>query len=102
MDGFNEIFNKLKGNPDFLFITFTFDSDSIIKKVASKYNIEFRAFHIPKPECYRLNFNNGFPASFILDRKGLIRYFKAGGQIDKAKATKEVMTQIYPEILEIL
>ena len=102
MDGFNEMFNKLKGNPDFLFITFTFDSDSIIKKVVSKYNIEYKTFHIDRAECYRLNFENGFPTSFILDRKGLIRFYKTGGQIEREKSTKEVMTQIYPEILKIL
>ncbi len=101
MDAFNEMFNKLKSNPDFLFISFTFDSDSIIKKVAATYNIEYKIFHIDRAECYRLNFKNGFPTSFILDRKGLIRYFKTGGQIDKEKATKELLTMTYPRIIEL-
>ena len=102
IDAFNELFNKLKSNPDFLFLSLTFDSDSTIKKVAATYNIEYNIFHIDRAECYRLNFKNGFPTSFILDRKGLIRFYRTGGQIEKEKSTKEVMTQIYPEILKIL
>lgn len=102
IDGFNEMFAKLKGNSNFLFVSFTFDPDSTIRKLVTKYNIEYKVVHIDKTECYRLNFKNGFPSSFILDKKGIIRYFKTAGEIDKEKATKAVLTEIYPNILALL
>ena len=102
IDGFNEMFVKLKSNSNFLFVSFTFDPDSTIRKLVTKYNIKYKVIHIDKPECYRLNFKNGFPSSFILDKKGIIRYFKTGGEIDKARATKAVLTEIYPQILALL
>jgi len=102
IDGFNEMFAKLKDKSNFLFISFTFDPDSTIKKLIAKYNIEYKVIHIDRAECYRLNFKNGFPSSFILDKKGIIKYFKAGGEIDKIKATKAVLTEIYPQILALL
>ena len=102
IDGFNEMFAKLKDNSNFLFVSFTFDSDSTIRKLVAKYNIKYKVVHIDKPECYRLNFKNGFPSSFILDKNGIIRYFKAGGEIDKERASKAVLTEIYPQILALL
>jgi cytochrome oxidase Cu insertion factor (SCO1/SenC/PrrC family) len=102
IDGLNEVFAKLKDNSNFLFVSFTFDADSTIRKLVAKYNIKYKVVRIDKPECYRLNFKNGFPSSFILDKKGIIRYFKAGGETDKIRATKEVLTQIYPQILALL
>lgn len=102
IDGFNEMFAKLKGNSNFLFVSFTFDPDSTIKKLIAKYNIEYKVVHMDKAASYRLNFKNGFPSSFILDKNGRIRYFKSGGEIDKARATKAVLTEIYPQILALL
>ena len=102
IDGFNEMFAKLKDKSNFLFVSFTFDPDSTIKKLIAKYNIEYKVIHLDRPACYRLNFNNGFPTSFILDNKGIIRFFKAGGEIDKIKATEAVLTEIYPQILALL
>lgn len=68
------------------------------KNTESKYKI----VHTEKTECYRLNFNNGFPTSFIIDKKGKIVYSKLGGQIDKAKASQEILSEVYPKILEHL
>lgn len=102
LEGFNKLFDTLRSNKDFMFISFTFDADSVINKMKTKYDIKFKVFHIEKPECYRLNFNTGFPCSFILDKNGIIRYSKIGGEIDKEKSTKEVATDIYPKIVELL
>jgi hypothetical protein len=96
------MYDKLKDSSNFLFLTFTFESDATIKEFVSKYNIKYKVFHIDKDECYRLNFKNGFPTSFILDKTGLIKFFKAGGQVEKEKATNDVLTNIYPSILALL
>lgn len=102
LEGFNKLFDTLKSNNDFIFVAFTFDPDSVIAKLKKKYNIQYKVYHIERAECYRLNFNNGFPTSFVLNRQGLITYVKIGGQIDTEKSTKEVMRQIYPKIVEQL
>jgi cytochrome oxidase Cu insertion factor (SCO1/SenC/PrrC family) len=102
LDGFNQLHDSLKSNQHFLFLSFTFDPDSTVRKVKSKYNIGYPVFHIDKNECYRLNFDNGFPASFVLDRNGIIQYAKMGGLADKQKATAELMKEVYPEILKLL
>jgi len=102
LEGFNKLFDTLKKNKNFVFVSFTFDPDLTIQKMINKYNIKYNVFHIDRTECYRLNFNNGFPASFILDRIGIIKYSKFGGFTDKEKATKAIMSEIYPKIIEQL
>jgi cytochrome c biogenesis protein CcmG/thiol:disulfide interchange protein DsbE len=98
--GFNKLFDTLKDNKNFMFISFTFDPDSSIQKLKNKYHIKYKVFHIDRAECYRLNFNMGFPTNFILDRKAVIKYSTVGGQVDIEKSTEDVMTKIYPKIIE--
>lgn len=102
LEGFNKLFDALKDNENFIFVSFTFDPDSTINKLKAKYNIKYPIFHIARAECYRLNFNNGFPTSFVLNKQGVIKYVKLGGQEDAVKSTEEVMAQIYPKIVEQL
>ena len=85
-----------------MFISFTFDPDSTIQKLKTRYNTKYKVFHLNRPECYRLNFNIGFPTSFVLNKKGIVTYSKCGGHIDVETASKDVMTIIYPKILEQL
>ncbi|MFZ4058624.1 MAG: hypothetical protein ACOYKE_10820, partial [Ferruginibacter sp.] len=69
-----------------------------IQKLVKKYNIKYKVFHIDRAECYRLNFKNGFPTSFVLDKKGIIKFAKTGGQTVEEKATAEIMTSMYAKI----
>jgi cytochrome oxidase Cu insertion factor (SCO1/SenC/PrrC family) len=102
LEGFNNLFDTLKDNKDFIFVSFTFDSDSTIEKLVKKYDIKYKVIHIDRAECYRLNLNSGFPTSFVLDKKGIIKFAKAGGQIDKKRSTEEVMIGMYTKIYEQL
>ena len=102
MEGLNKLYDSLKNKKDFLFASFTFDPDSTIKKIKNKYHIKYNIFHLSEEECHRLNFKFGFPASFVLDRKGTVTYYKFGGKMDKDQSTTEVLTQIYPEIIKQL
>jgi len=102
LEGFNKLFDTLKDNRNFIFVSFTFDPDSTITKLKEKYNIKYKVYHIDRTECYRLNFNSGFPASFVLNKQGVIKYVTFGGFSEKEKATEQVMTQIYPKIVEQL
>ena len=102
LEGFNKLFDTLKYNKNFIFVSFTFDPDSTIQYLKKKYNIQYHVFHIDRDECYKLNFNNGFPASFILDRNGVVKYAKYGGVTDVELSTKDIMTKIYPRIIKEL
>lgn len=100
LEGFNKLFDTLKYNKNFIFVTFTYDPDSTIQNLKKKYNIQYQVFHIDRDECYRLNFNTGFPASFILDRNGVVKFAKIGGVTDIELSTKDVMSKIYPRIIK--
>ena len=102
MQGFNKMYDKLKENKDFIFVSISFDPESEIMKFKEENKIDYDVYHIERKECYRLNFNNGFPTSFILDKNGIIKFCKLGGSPDLEKATKMVVKEIYPKILNEL
>jgi thiol-disulfide isomerase/thioredoxin len=101
-DALNEVYEKLKDNKNFVFISFTFETPEKIKKVKEKYSLPYTVISIDRKECYRLNLKNGFPTSMILDSTGAIRYMTSGGFTDKINARKSVMENIYPEIVKLL
>jgi len=102
MKGLNELYEKLKANPDFLFFSISFDPDTIVQKVTERFAIRYPVTRMSRDETKRLNFQNGYPTSFILDRKGIIRFFKLGGDIDEDNASDDVLKYIYPKIMEQL
>jgi len=101
IEGLNEMYNSLKDKSDFLFISFTFDSDDLIKASIEKYNIQYKVIHLEKSEFSRLNFGNPNPTNVILDKKGIIRYFTVGGT-DKIYQNEIIMKIYYPKILSLL
>jgi thiol-disulfide isomerase/thioredoxin len=101
IEGLNEMFNSLKDRSDFLFVSFTFDSDDLIKTSVVKYNIQYKVIHLEKTEFSRLNFSNPNPTNIILDKNGIIRYFTVGGT-DKIYQNEIIMKIYYPKILSLL
>ncbi|VBB47971.1 putative Redoxin domain protein [uncultured Paludibacter sp.] len=102
MNGLNQMYLKLIQRPDFLFVSFSTDPDSVIQKSVIKYDIKFKVYRLSNELFSRLNFNNGIPTSIILDKNGIIKFFRCGGPGDKKQATEHVMTEIYPKIIELL
>jgi cytochrome oxidase Cu insertion factor (SCO1/SenC/PrrC family) len=96
------MYNKLKDNKNFEFISFTFETEEKIKELKSKYKIDYQAVSIKSEECYRLNNNNGFPTNIIGGPDGLIKYRIEGGKIEKDKAEEFIMTGIYHQIVKLL
>jgi peroxiredoxin len=101
-DALNEIYQKLKENKNFAFISFTFETPEKTNRVKERYPLPYTVISIDRKECYRLNLNNGFPANMILDSTGAIKYMSFGGNTNKAMASKYVMENIYPEIVKLL
>jgi thiol-disulfide isomerase/thioredoxin len=96
----NELAEKLKGNKDFEFISFTWDNQETIKRVKEEYHLQFKVFH--SKECNRLNLRLGYPTTMILDRQGIIKYLINGGSLDPEKAREFVMTTLLPKIQQEL
>jgi peroxiredoxin len=92
----NELAEKLKDNKDFEFISFTWDNQETIDRVKEKYNLQFKVFY--SKESSRLNLNSGYPATFILDKKGNIKYWNMGGTTDTDKAREYVMATLLPKL----
>jgi len=101
IEGLNGMYSSLKDRSDFLFVSFTFDSDELIKTSVEKYNIRYNVIHLDKREFSRLNFGNPNPTNIILDKNGIIRYFTVGGA-DKIYQNEIIMKIYYPKILSLL
>ena len=82
MEDLNRLFEKFGSNPNFSFLSFTFENAEQIEKIRKKYNIHYKIFSISKDECYRLNLRGGFPTNIVIDRNGLVKYISQSGEVD--------------------
>ena len=95
------MYNSLKDKTDFIFISFSFDSDDLIKSSIKKYNIQYKVIHLEKTEFVKMNFGNPNPTNIILDKKSIIKYFSVGGN-EKEVQNEFIMKIYYPKILSLL
>jgi peroxiredoxin len=77
-DSLNNIFHDFKFHKDFQFLSFTCDSISDARSIVEKFSLLYPVCSISKAECYRLNLQQGFPTTIIVDRKRRISYIKSG------------------------
>ncbi len=98
MEALGELQEGLKGEKDFLFISFTWDNSEAIKRVEKKYNITFPIVKTTDEECRKLNFGNGYPTNIIIDKTGTIKYLHSGGSTNKTEAREFIMTTLLSEI----
>ena len=102
MDELNKLFEKYKYNKYFEFVSFTFEKPKEIALIKKKFKIGYAIYSISRDECYRLNNNNGFPTSVILDSAGTVRYIHPGDQLNKKEIKKYFTTKIHPLIEKAL
>jgi cytochrome c biogenesis protein CcmG/thiol:disulfide interchange protein DsbE len=102
LDALNELYKKLKANQQFEFISFTYESPKTIQSLAKKNHMRYKIMSVTQQECYRLNQNNAFPTSIILDKNGTIRFLSFGGTTDRIAAKKIVLTEYYQQLLKLL
>jgi peroxiredoxin len=100
MGELNRLFINFKQNKNFEFVSFTFEDSKEIDLIKKKYNIHYNIFSISRDECYRLNNNNGFPASVILDSTGTVKYIHSGDQLNKIEIKKYFTSKVYPLLLK--
>ena len=99
-DALNALYLKYKNDPKFIFVSFTSDSPETAIAVKQKYHLAFPVISIKKEECYRLNQQNGFPTSIILNTNSIIKFMHTGGFLDKKYINDYFNDALYPVINE--
>jgi peroxiredoxin len=99
--GLNELYDSLKADSTFAFISFTYETKATITKIKKKYGLKFPIASVSASECYRLNQENGFPTNMILDTNLAIRHIETGGRIDIEQARWHIMYSIFPLLKRI-
>lgn len=98
----NKVFEKFSSFEKFQFISFTFDSEESIKKSIDLYKIKYPIINVSHEKSQELNFGQGFPVNILIDNKGKIIYFIAGGSISEKDADLFVHKVLEPKILNML
>jgi thiol-disulfide isomerase/thioredoxin len=94
MPALNDIYDHFQSNPNFQFISFTFDPNEVAQSVARREKILFSIFPISRVECYRLNFDSGFPTTMIVNKEGGIVFYKMGG-IRNSTQLEEIKEELH-------
>jgi peroxiredoxin len=92
MEDLNKLYEKFGSNPNFEFLSFTYENAEQIEIIRKKYNIKYKIVSISREECYRLNLKGGFPTNIVIDKNGLIKYINQFIEEDNFVGT------IYPSI----
>lgn len=83
----NEFYEKYKANKDFKFISFSFEEDSVIKRIKKAYQLNYPIYHLSRDSCKLLTFGiQGYPSNYILNQMGRVAFVGIGGPVDKDKA----------------
>jgi len=102
VEALNELYEKLRDNKDFLFVSISTDDKKIIARVKEKYAIKYPVISSTHTDCQQLNFNCGFPTSIIVDKNGMIKFFHNGGSIEKDIANEYILKSVLPKIESLL
>jgi len=102
-DALNDLYLKFKDNAAFRFISFTSDSSDESKESVEKYKLAFPVCPVSQQECYRLNMNQGFPTTIIIDKAGRMAFLKSGGNTEKDNVLQQITNyeQKIKSLLEI-
>lgn len=98
----NDLYLKYKYNPDFSFVSYTWENSESVVRVRKKYNIKYPIITLPDTVIHKLNFQSGFPTNLILDRSGLIRFFFTGGVNKPDEASRLFKQHVYQKVESIL
>jgi thiol-disulfide isomerase/thioredoxin len=97
MRALNKLYDTLKDNPDFQFISLTSGDNATIKQIKTKYHIGYNVSHLDEDGCYQLNRGMGYPTSIIVDRNSHVIYVHPGGYTDSASIWRFIfLEEIYP------
>lgn len=101
MDALAAIYDEFKDIPSFQFLSFTYDTPSVIKNVMKKYKMPYPISSLSEEECLRIKVCESFPVTIVTDRTGKILYSRVGASKDKETNSKilEPVKQLIKESL---
>jgi len=85
---FNKLYLDYKDNPVFQLFTFTHGTVDDVKEIVKEHKLLYDVACMDRKECYRLNYNSGFPTIIIIDKSGIISFYDNKGSTDKEKVAK--------------
>ncbi|MDR2839797.1 MAG: TlpA family protein disulfide reductase [Paludibacter sp.] len=93
------LYRTFRINSFFQFISFTKENSDIARSTVDKYHLPYSVYPIAM-DCYRLNYQYGFPTSLIIGKDGNLKYFNSGMHLDKEKRAQ--MYKIYYDYIQKL
>lgn len=103
MGALNKLYDTLKNNPDFQFISLTSDDNETIRRIKEKFHIQYNVAHLDEEGCFQLNRGMGYPTSIIVNRNSDVIYVHPGGYTDSARIWHFIFSkEIYPTIAKQL
>ena len=102
LEGLNKLYDANKLNKNFQLFSFNTDNLEKIKKNVKRFKIEYPVIYLEKTKAYQMNYQSGFPATFIINSVGKVVYISFGGPIDNKKATEKIMTIYNTKVLQEL
>jgi len=84
----NQLYLRYKDNPDFQLFTFTHGTEEDVKGIIKEYNLLYDVASIDRKECYRLNYNAGFPTIIIIDKNGIVSFYDTDGYTEREKVAE--------------
>lgn len=103
LSALNELYKKFSANKTFEFISFTYEKPESILLLKKKYHIRYKVVSVTRQECYRLNQNNGFPTSIVLNKEGVIENLFTGGDRDDVESARGfIINTVYKSISRVL
>ncbi len=102
MKSLNTLYEKYKDNPNFQFISFTFEDRFTTRKLVKKYRIKYDIISVSRDECKRLNFGKGYPTNFVYNQKREITFMQVGGSTNTEMVEKRFQFSVIPLIAELL
>lgn len=98
----DRLVKKLKSTREFQIISMTYENRETIDELKKKFTMGFRITTIPQPEFNSLLQGTGCPINVILDKNGIIKFWKSGGEASEEKLNVFFENTIYPAILKEL
>ena len=94
----NNLYEEYKHQKKFQFFSFTFETKENVERIVKKYNFKFRILLISLDSIKLINYEQGFPVSMIIDKKGKISLFTAGGPSNPKMAQEKFNIFIKPAL----
>ena len=102
MNSIRELALKYRNHPEVIFLSFTYENEAAIAKFRAQHPMPYRVLSVSRYDCYRLNQNNAFPTSIILDKNGIIRFLVTGGVMNKQEAAAYFKKTVTAELEKVI